>query len=238
MTKDEKQKLPGVSFFCPAYLDEGNIERVVLKALEVLREHAERFEIIIVEDGSPDNTAAVADRLAAEHPQVRAIHHGQNRGYGEAIKTGLGAASLDIIAFADGDDQYDPRDLARMFPHLQDHDAVIGYRLNLANSTPRNLLSRAYNYSMRRMFNTPFRDLSCAIKLFKRGTLDALEVRAGGIFTQSELVLRAYHRGFRIAQVGVPAYPRLHGRSNSITWKNFRRLVREALSLWWELRGA
>ncbi|MFH1537431.1 MAG: glycosyltransferase family 2 protein [bacterium] len=237
MARSEGQKLPGVSFFCPAYLDEGNIESVVRKALEVLREHAERFEITIVEDGSPDNTAAVADRLAAQHENVRVIHHGQNRGYGEATKTGLKSTSFDVIAFTDGDGQYDPRDLARMFPHLKDNDAVIGYRLNLPNSALRNLLSRAYNFAMRLMFGTQFRDLSCATKVFKRPAIEALNIRSSGIFTQGEIVLRAGRRGFRIAQVGVPAYPRLHGKSSSITWKNFLQLVREAIALRREFRG-
>ena len=224
-----------VSFFCPAYFDEGNIEGVVQKALDVLSSQARRFEIIIVNDGSPDGTGEVAEHLASEHQNVRVIHHPQNRGYGEALKTGLGAASYEVVAFADGDDQYDPRDLARMLPLLQEHDAVIGYRLNLPNSCLRNLLSKLYNMAMRWLFDVPYRDLSCSLKVFKKKAVDRIPIRGSGIFTQAEIVLRFHRAGFRVAQVGIPAHPRLHGRSSSITWRNFLILVKEALLLWREL---
>ncbi|MEW6203033.1 MAG: hypothetical protein AB1546_13735, partial [bacterium] len=136
---------------------------------------------------------------------------------------------------ADGDDQYDPRDLARMLPLLQNHDAVIGYRLNLPNSRFRNLMSRCYNIAMRWLFDVPYRDLSCSLKVFKKKSLDRTPIHGIGIFTQAEIILRLHQAGFHVAQVGIPAYPRLHGRSSSITWRNFLILVKEALSLWREL---
>lgn len=226
-----KAIIPEVSFFCPAYMDEGNIEGVVIKAMEVLSALAGRFEIIIVEDGSPDGTAAAADALARAHEHVRVIHHPRNMGYGEALKTGIAAAKFDVIAFTDGDGQYDPRDLRLLLPLLSDNSAAAGYRLNLPNSAARNLLSRAYNASMRLLFGAPVRDLSCAIKVFRRDALQKIDIRASGIFTQGEIVLRLHHAGFKVAEAGVPAYPRLHGRSSSITLKNFLRLVKEAAAL-------
>src|SRR5438874_2993275 len=85
--------VPRFSYFFPAHDEEGNVEELVGEALEMLPALADQFEVIIVDDGSRDATGAIADRLAAQHPDVvRTVHHATNRGYGEALRSGLRAA--------------------------------------------------------------------------------------------------------------------------------------------------
>lgn len=99
---------PRISFFCPAYNDEGNIAKTVSNAVAALERLTSGFDVTIVEDGSPDRTAEVADELAAGDPRIKVIHHERNRGYGGALRTGFGEArAFDLVAYTDGDGQYD-----------------------------------------------------------------------------------------------------------------------------------
>ena len=102
-----KVKKPTISFFCPAYYDEKNLPLLIPKAVEVLKKNAEKFEIIIIEDGSPDGTGRVADELAQQLPNIRVIHHSTNLGYGATIRDGFRYAKYDFVMYTDGDVQYD-----------------------------------------------------------------------------------------------------------------------------------
>ena len=104
---------PNVSVFFPVYNDERTVERVTEKAIAVLEEIAQEYEVIIVDDGSPDRSGQLADELARKHPCVSVIHHPRNMGYGAAIKSGLAKARYEWICFTDGDDEYDLFDLRK-----------------------------------------------------------------------------------------------------------------------------
>jgi glycosyltransferase involved in cell wall biosynthesis len=93
------KKLSSFSFFCPAYFDEKNLPKVIDKAVELCEDISEKYEIIIVEDGSPDKTGEVADDLARQYQNVRVIHHRKNRGYGGALKTGFNSCRYDYVAY-------------------------------------------------------------------------------------------------------------------------------------------
>jgi glycosyltransferase involved in cell wall biosynthesis len=119
---------PRISLFFPVYRDEATVERVTAKALKVLAELASEYEVIIVDDSSPDNAGAIADQLTRTYPEVRAIHHERNLGYGRALRTGFGAARYEWICFTDGDDEYEIDDLRRMFRLREYYDLIIGFR--------------------------------------------------------------------------------------------------------------
>ncbi len=136
------QKIKGISFFCPAYYDGKNIIHVVNKAVDVFSELCEDYEIIVVNDGSPDNTGKVLDRLALIHKKVRVVHHPRNLGYAEALKTGLKNANrFEFVLFTDGDNQYDVGDFKKMVRHMNGYDAVISYRNKNANNFIRRVIS-------------------------------------------------------------------------------------------------
>jgi dolichol-phosphate mannosyltransferase len=99
-------RLPELSYFFPAHNEAANLRGLVAEALGTLPGLADRFEILIVDDGSRDETPQIADELAAAHPEVRAVHHPTNLGYGAALRSGFAAARHDTLAFTDGDRQF------------------------------------------------------------------------------------------------------------------------------------
>src|SRR6185295_20126359 len=103
--KDSPSALSELTYFFPAHNEEANLRGLVEEALEALPSLASRFEVVIVNDGSRDDTPRIADELAGAHAQVRAIHHATNLGYGAALRSGFAAAQFANIAFTDGDRQ-------------------------------------------------------------------------------------------------------------------------------------
>jgi glycosyltransferase involved in cell wall biosynthesis len=134
----------GISVFFPAYNDGGTIPSMVLTALMTLRELADDFEVIVVNDGSADYTAAVLEELASRYPELRVIHHEQNRGYGGALRTGFGSATKDLIFYTDGDAQYDPREMTRLYEVWSDEvDFVNGYKISRSDPLHRIIIGRS-----------------------------------------------------------------------------------------------
>ena len=206
-------RLPELSYFFPAHNEAANLRGLVDEALETLPSLAERFEILIVDDGSRDETPAIADELAAAHPEVRAVHHPTNLGYGAALRSGFAAAGYEALAFTDGDRQFKVADLARLIDRFAagDADAVVGFRIKRADPLVRTLYAKAYRLANRIFFGLRVRDVDCACKLFRRSALEGVNVDSGGAFFSAELLIKLHARGRRIAEVGVPHYPRTAG---------------------------
>src|SRR5881396_1651514 len=132
---------PGLSAFFPAYNDSGTIASMVIRTVKAAAELTPDFEIIIVDDGSGDGTADIADELAHTYPQVRAVHHPRNRDYGAALRTGFRAATKDLIFYTDGDAQYDPAELTALWASMTaDVDLVNGYKISRADPMHRILI--------------------------------------------------------------------------------------------------
>ena len=229
-------RVAALSFFFPAHNEAENIEGLVAEALETLSDFAERFEIIAVNDGSRDGTAEIADRLAAEHPDVvRVVHHSVNQGYGAALRSGFGAARHPLVAFTDGDRQFKVVDVGRLLRRLEGPDtpdAVLGYRLKRADPFVRRAYARVYRLCLRIFFGLPFRDPDGAFKLFRREALAGIRLESGGAFLSAELLIKLRTRGRRLAEVGVPHYPRTAGQQSGANPRVIFRAVRD----FWRLR--
>jgi len=228
-------RVPALSFFFPAHNEAENIEALVAEALQVLPLLAEQFEIIAVDDGSRDATPRLADELAARHPQVRAVHHEVNRGYGAALRSGFRAARYELVCFLDGDRQFHVEDLARLLERqaqANHPDVVVGYRLKRADPFVRLAYARAYRLALRIFFGLKVRDPDCACKLFRRSALQGIRVESDGGFLSGELLVKLLGRRRTIAEVGVPHYPRLAGRQTGANPKVVLRAVRD----FWRLR--
>lgn len=229
-------QVPGkLSLVLPAHNEVANLEPVVRRALEVLPELAPAFEVIVVDDGSRDGTAELADRLAAEHPAVRVVHHPVNRGYGAALTSGFQAATGDYIMFMDADQQFDPADLAHLVPFLPDADVVAGYRIQRRDPWIRLLYARIFNLCMRALFGLPVRDIDCAFKVYRAELLKALTLTTSGALINTELLVKARMAGARVVEVGVRHYPRLTGESSGGSLKVILRAMRETIALWWHV---
>ncbi|MBI2781039.1 MAG: glycosyltransferase family 2 protein [Chloroflexi bacterium] len=227
-------RLAALSYFFPAHNEAANLAGLVEEALATLPSLADEFEIVIVDDGSKDATPALADELAAAHPQVRAVHHPVNLGYGAALRTGFAAARFDHLAFTDGDRQFRVADLGRLIERLQagSADAVVGYRIQRADPLVRTVYAKLYRLANRIFFGLRVRDVDCACKLFNRAALEGVSVESGGAFFSAELLIKLRARGRRIDEVGVPHYPRTAGSPTGAKPQVVFRAVRD----FWALR--
>ncbi len=132
-----------MSFFFPAYNDGGTIASLVIRAVQVASRLTPDFEVIVVNDGSTDDTREIADELARTYSQVRVIHHARNRGYGGALRTGFAASTKDLIAYTDGDAQYDPTELEVLWERLTPEvDVVTGYKISRSDPLHRVIIGR------------------------------------------------------------------------------------------------
>jgi glycosyltransferase involved in cell wall biosynthesis len=225
-----------LSYFFPAHNEEANLEPLIEEALSSLPAIAGMFEIVIVDDGSRDATAAIADRLAVEHPGVvRAVHHSTNLGYGAALRSGFQAARHEVVAFTDGDRQFRVADLGRLTARLAEPDApdvVVGFRIRRADPLVRTLYARAYRLANRLFFGLRVRDVDCACKLFRREALHGLRVESGGAFFSAELLIKLRASGRTVVEIGVPHYPRTAGSATGARPTVVLRAVRD----FWLLR--
>ncbi len=230
------QRVARLSYFFPAHNEEANLEGLVQEALETLPSIAETFEIIAVNDGSRDRTREIADRLAAEHPDVvRAVHHDVNRGYGGALRSGFEASRYELLAFTDGDRQFRIVDISRLTERLAaaDHpDVVVGYRIKRADPIIRIVYARTYKLANRIFYGLRVRDVDCACKLFRREALEGVRVESGGAFFSAELLVKIGEQGRSIAEVGIPHYARTAGSPTGARPSVIGRAVKD----FWMLR--
>ena len=233
-------RLPELSYFFPAHNEEANLEPLVEEALATLPSLAERFEIVVVDDGSRDATPRIADRLAATHPDVvRAIHHPTNLGYGAALRSGFRASRYAHVAFTDGDRQFRVADLGRLSARMAvpDHpDVVVGFRIKRADPFVRTAYARIYRLANRVWFGLRVTDVDCACKLFRRSALQGARVESGGAFFSAELLIKLRAEGRTVVEVGVPHYPRTAGSPTgarpSVIWRAVKDFWGLRLRLW------
>ncbi|MCA1849506.1 MAG: glycosyltransferase family 2 protein [Acidobacteria bacterium] len=218
-----------ISVFLPAYNDEASIASLVGDALAVLPALTDDFEVIVINDGSTDRTAAVLDELARADPRVRVVHHESNRGYGGALRTGFASATKELVFYTDGDGQYDVREIALLRPLLREGvDVVNGYKIKRADTWRHRALGAAYNRLAHLLFSIPIRDVDCDFRLIRRRAVERIELVSASGSICVELVHKLGRAGCVFAEVPVHHYPREHGRSQFFT---LRRIGRTALDL-------
>jgi glycosyltransferase involved in cell wall biosynthesis len=179
---------------------------------EVLPRIAERFNVVVVDDGSTDGTAEVAMQLARElEMELRVVRHQKKLGYGAAVGDGLRAADLEYTAFTDADGQLDPADLALMTPLLKDADMVGGWRLTREDPQFRSVISGVFNQLVLMTFRIPVKDVNCALKIVRTEMLRRINLRSRSALINAELYWKVRAHGGRFVQVGVPHHPRRMG---------------------------
>jgi hypothetical protein len=221
-----------LSLCLPAYNEEENIEDTLDSVCSILPEFVEHFEVVVVDDGSRDRTAAIVTRYAQSDPRVRLVSHAHNQGYGAAVSTGLRSAQGDLVAFIDSDGQFSMLDLPQLLLPLKDHDVVIGYRYQRADSPRRLLMAWAWNRLLRWLLGVQVRDIDCAFKLFRREVLDRLQLTATSPAINAEILIQCVRAGVRIAETPVLHYPRYRGVAAGCGLKMITRAFRELPHLW------
>jgi glycosyltransferase involved in cell wall biosynthesis len=228
---------PSISVFFPAYNDGGTIPSMVLTALMTLRKLTGDYEVLVVNDGSSDYTAEVLEELAARYPELRVIHHRQNQGYGGALRTGFSSASKDLVFYTDGDAQYDPQELARLYEVWSDEvDLVNGYKISRSDPLHRVIIGRLYHWTVKLAFGLRLRDVDCDFRLMRRSIFDCIDLKSDSGVICVELMKKVQDAGFRLAEVPVHHYHRAYGKSQFFNFRRIWRTGRQLWALWWELR--
>ena len=225
-----------MSVIFPAFNEEGNIRRTVEEAVKVLSKVAISWEIIIVDDGSSDATNVICDDLKARYPEVEVIRHGQNRGYGSALKSGIIAAKYDLIFFSDSDGQFDLRELQHLIYWAEHYDIVAGYRAKRQDPLHRRINAWGWNVLVRLVLGIKIRDIDCAFKLFRRAVFDRVQIRCVGAMVNTEILAQATRLGMRINEVKVSHFPRRHGKQSGANIHVIIKAFRELSRLWRQLR--
>lgn len=208
---ESKFRFTNVSFFCPAYHDQDNLPKLIPAVFNFLSKISDKFEIVIIEDGSPDKTSEVADNLAKQYPHIRVIHHPKNMGYGATLKDGFLNARYEYVMYTDGDNQYDVREFEPYLSLLKDVDVLSGYAVKKAVTLRRKFQSVIYNLFTQLLFWTNLKDINCSMKVYKRKVLDLIKIKSASAFIDAEMLIGAKRSGFKIAQFPVTHYRRDKG---------------------------
>lgn len=233
------QKLKELSVFFPAYNEEANVEETVLKAKKVLPKVANKWEILIINDGSKDNTAKVINKLAKLDKRIRAIHHKVNKGYGGAFKTGLYTSQYEWITFTDSDGQFDFSEITKFIEKQRksNADMVIGYYKKRQVSKTKIITSKMWELVVYMLFGLKVTDIDCGFKFISKRVVDALPGLESerGAFISSEFLIKAKKRGFKIVEIPITHYPRTAGQGTGRDIKVIINSFKDLFRLWLKL---
>jgi glycosyltransferase involved in cell wall biosynthesis len=226
--------------------EEAMIHRAVAAADEMcvrLRSDGEvsSHQIVIVDDGSTDDTPRLADELASIDDHVTVVHHDRNRTLGRAVRSGIEAATGDVVLVTGADLPFDLAETAKALRlmELLDADVVAPYRFDRTGEGPRRFVySHAYNWLVRAVFGLRVRDVNFAAKLIRREVLDSIQLRSEGSFVDVELLAKATRQGFHVVQFGVDYFPRSRGVSTLSSWPVIVTILREMIAIGPEIRSS
>jgi glycosyltransferase involved in cell wall biosynthesis len=216
-----------LSVILPAYNEAQMIVRTVSTVREVLSAWGKDFEIIVVNDGSTDQTGEIIAALAARDPRIRFVNHPVNQGYGAALVSGFAAATKELTFFMDADGQFDIRDLRTFFLFIERYDAVIGYRLNRQDSWTRKLNARGWGLLIGRVLGIHVRDVDCAFKLLHTDFLRQHPLETRGAMINAELLYSLTQAGGTYKELAVHHLPRQAGRATGAKLSVILRAFRE-----------
>ena len=226
----------GLSIFFPAYNDSGTIASLVITALRTARKLTPDHEVIVVNDGSADNTAEILDELARTYPEVRIVHHDQNRGYGGALRTGFATARRELVFYTDGDAQYDPAEMEVLWKRFgADVDLVNGYKISRSDPMHRIVIGRIYHHTVKLLFGLKVRDVDCDFRMMRRSIFETVHLEKNSGVICLEMMKKITDGGFRIAEVPVHHYHRAYGKSQFFNFKRLFRTAIDVFKLWFAL---
>ncbi len=229
--------MPGLSVFFPAYNDGGTIASLVISAVKVAGSLTPDFEVIVVNDGSKDDTPQILDELARLYPDhVRVVHHPKNRGYGGALRTGFATATKDFVFYTDGDGQYDPAEMTVLWATMTDDvDWVNGWKISRADPLHRIVIGRVYHHAVKLLFGLKVRDVDCDFRLMRRRIFDVVRLEKDSGVICLEMMKKFQDAGFRVAETPVHHYHRAHGHSQFFNFRRIAQTAMDVLKLWWLL---
>lgn len=231
-----------ISVVFPAYNEASSLESAVNKASQALNEFTRSYEIIIAEDGSTDGTDKLAAELGEKHPFVKHIHGKKRLGRGTALKNAFKQSRGEILVYMDLDLATDLKHLKPLVLAIESegYDFATGSRMlresKVKRSGTRNIASKTYNFLVRTLLGSKVRDHQCGFKAFRREQLMQLldEVGANHWFWDTEVLVRAYQRGYKIKEIPVAWTGGQETKVNLL--KDSLNMGWQIFSLWWHLK--
>lgn len=224
-----------ISIFFPAYNESKNIKNSVDTALSVIQNITNDFEIIIVNDGSSDDTGIIIDRLSRDNPKIKAVHHKTNQGYGGALLSGIKNSQKEWFFFTDADMQFDIKEINKLIEYIPKYKAVLGYRSPRCDNFLRVINGWGWNMLIRILFNLKIRDVDCAFKLFEKKIIHELPIKTRGATTSAEILIRLSKNKIIWKEVPVSHFSRKFGEPTGMKLKVIAKAFKELFDLY--LRG-
>ena len=229
------KKVKSISLMFPLYKDKSTVELMIRKSSSILKKLKKKYEIIIVDDGCPENSGKLALKIAKKFSNIKIFFHKKNLGYGAALKTGLKKCKNDWIFMIDGDAEYDVNDLPRLLKVSKNYDLVITYRYKKKYTTYRIIISWVYNAILRLIFNIKFRDISTGSRLVSKKLIRRIKLKSNSPFVGAELAIKTELSGYKVGEIGIHTYPRTFGSGSSVSLKNILLTIRDMLLLFFKI---
>jgi len=205
-----------LSIVLPVYNDEKTIKLMVDKIIKQVKPGLNNLEIIIVENGSFDDTSRICDKLADDYPEVTVLHHQTNLGYGRTLRDGFNKASNEIVFYADGDDQYNLNEILKALEIFkqQGADSLIGYRFSRKDGINRIIMSKVYNLLAFLMLGIRAKDINCSFKIIRKKILNNLNLSSESAFIDAEILYELKNQKANVIEMPVTHYPNIYRKSH------------------------
>ncbi len=226
-----------VSIVIPAFNEEKTIEKVVSDILENVGKESKDFEIVLVNDGSTDNTGRIIDRLAKRNKKIRAIHHQKNKGFTGAMKTALYSAKKHLVFLAPADGQFDFKEFNKFTEAVRGYDGAIGYRVYRDEGIIRDFNSWAFHLLIKNLLGIPFRQIS-SVFLWRRRVIESIEINSedrSAMFLP-EFFVKALQKKYKFTEVPIYWHDRAGGKSKGANPFVIIKTLLGISSLWFLLR--
>jgi len=203
-----------ISVFLPAFNEQENIRECVLSVKRYLAKRFKDYEILVISDGSIDNTNKIVEEIAQNDKRIKLFARRKKLGYGAGLRAGFAHSSKELIFYTDSDNQFNIEDMDRLLPLFSSYDIISAYRVNRKDPLMRIFIAYVYNMVIRILFNLKIRDIDASFKLYKKEVFKNMRLVTNTGLTDAEVLIKAQRQGFKIGQIGVAHYPRIHGRTS------------------------
>jgi len=229
-------KKPSISVCFPCYNDAKTIGKLITESFKLLSQLSSDFEVIVVDDGSSDNSPKILKNLTKRYKKLKVIFHQKNQGYGGALRSAFSAANKEFIFYTDGDGQYDVKEMPLLLAVMtKDIDIVNGIKIQRQDSFARILLGYIYNSIVRNLFNLKVFDVDCDFRLIRKKALQTINLTSNSGSICVEIVRKIQKKGYRFREISVHHYPRIFGQSQFFKIDKLIKTVVELSKLWFEL---
>ena len=225
------RKIKSISLMFPLYKDRSTVKIMIEKSYKILKKLKCKYEIIIVDDGCPQNSGRLAKIIAKNYRYIKIFFHKKNLGYGAALKTGLKKCKNDWVFMVDGDAEYDVNDLPRLIKATNNCDLVITYRYKKKYSTYRIIISWIYNVILRLIFRINFRDISTGSRLVSKKLIKQINLKSNSPFVGAELAIKSERAGYNVGEIGIHTFPRTFSTGSSVSMKNILLTLKDMIFL-------